>query len=253
MDTNNVDFNENHLSKLEELGKYFKGKENIIIDFWGLVWDKSSCNNLDKEKTVRIKEGIEKLIYSFTSNISRRDISTYLKDNVNIGKFVARESIGFDYVMDAFHYFEDSYVPLIEEMIANNGEEPLNILGYFDSMDKLHHKSISIIAEQYFLIKDATILALAKLVEKRDYDTGMHLDRVREYTRIISRKLNQNESFIRKIYIASGLHDIGKIAVPDHILLKPERLTKEEFEIMKTHTKVGADTIREIINDQGVF
>ena len=99
--------------------------------------------------------------------------------------------------------------------------------------------------------RDMTIFTLAKLAESRDPETGEHLERVRSYCRVIAKHLQDNPKFRQQvddeyvglIYQTSPLHDIGKVAIPDHILLKPGRLTAEEFEIMKTHTVHGAATI----------
>jgi putative two-component system response regulator len=97
----------------------------------------------------------------------------------------------------------------------------------------------------------ATIFALARLAESRDDDTGKHLERVQALCREVAINLKGNpvyatvvtDSFIESIFHASPLHDIGKVAIPDAILLKPGRLTPEEFEIMKTHAARGAETL----------
>jgi putative two-component system response regulator len=99
--------------------------------------------------------------------------------------------------------------------------------------------------------RELLIFALAKLAESRDSDTGAHLERVRTYSRIIAEYLltlskyrdQVNAEFVRLIYLTSPLHDIGKVAVPDQILLKPGPLTEEEFAVMKTHTTRGAETL----------
>jgi len=100
----------------------------------------------------------------------------------------------------------------------------------------------------------STIFAMAKLAESRDPETGEHLLRIREYVRIICQRLCLltnyvaiiNDNYIENICAASPLHDIGKVGVPDSILLKPGKLTKEEFNEMKTHTIIGAETLREV-------
>jgi putative two-component system response regulator len=99
--------------------------------------------------------------------------------------------------------------------------------------------------------RDLLIFAMAKLAESRDSDTGAHLERVRTYSRIIAEHLSRqpkfrdqaNTDFVRLIYLTSPLHDIGKVAVPDMVLLKPGPLTNAEFEIMKMHTIHGAQTL----------
>jgi putative two-component system response regulator len=97
----------------------------------------------------------------------------------------------------------------------------------------------------------ATIFALAKLSESRDDDTGKHIERVQLYCRMLAERLlttsvyqrEVDEEFIENIYLASPLHDIGKVAVVDSVLLKPDKLTEAEFDIMKTHTLIGAKTL----------
>lgn len=99
--------------------------------------------------------------------------------------------------------------------------------------------------------RDLTIFALAKMAEARDPDTGHHLERVRRFSRLLAEKLAEqpkyrdeiDSEFVRQIYLTSPLHDIGKVAVRDEILLKPGRLTEEEFEVMKTHTSRGAEAL----------
>ncbi|EFI33727.1 response regulator receiver modulated metal dependent phosphohydrolase [Desulfonatronospira thiodismutans ASO3-1] len=103
--------------------------------------------------------------------------------------------------------------------------------------------------------KDTVIFAMAKLAETRDPETGLHLERIQSYCRIVSEFLLRNSMyqdivnrrFIDDIYSTSPLHDIGKVGIPDHILLKPGRLDEEEFEIMKTHTTIGYDTLKSTI------
>jgi len=99
--------------------------------------------------------------------------------------------------------------------------------------------------------RDVAIFAMAKLAESRDPETGAHLDRVRGYSRVLAQHLagvdkfrgEVNAEFIRLIYETSPLHDIGKVGIPDSVLLKPGRLSDREFEIMKTHAEIGAQTL----------
>ena len=100
----------------------------------------------------------------------------------------------------------------------------------------------------------ATIFALAKLAEARDDDTGEHLKRVQLLCRLIAEKLGLrsdykdriNADYIDNLQEASPLHDIGKVGIRDGILLKPGKLTAEEFEEMKQHTLIGANTLKEV-------
>jgi putative two-component system response regulator len=104
--------------------------------------------------------------------------------------------------------------------------------------------------------RDLVILAMAKLAESRDSETGNHLERIRFYCRSLAQtymELNHDvegldQSFIDTIYLTSPLHDIGKIGIPDYILLKPGRLDDKEFEIMKNHCRIGYTSLNETYN-----
>jgi putative two-component system response regulator len=105
------------------------------------------------------------------------------------------------------------------------------------------------------LIKDVSLNALALLAEKRDNETGAHLYRTQAYVEALMLKLCDHPRFVddlqpktRKMIVkAVPLHDIGKVGIPDQILLKPGKLTPEEFEIIKTHTQIGGDAILEAV------
>ncbi len=100
----------------------------------------------------------------------------------------------------------------------------------------------------------ATILGLAKLAEYRDEGTGTHLERIREYAKMIAEEMAKNPKYaghitpeyIDDIYQSSILHDIGKVGIPDAVLLKPAKLTEEEFDVIKRHTTLGGDAIKAI-------
>ena len=103
---------------------------------------------------------------------------------------------------------------------------------------------------------DITVGALTKVAEFRDAETGDHLIRMRAYTQILAEELSCrgpytseiDEHFLEDIFRASPLHDIGKIGIPDAILLKPGRLGADEFEIIKRHTILGAHLLEHIAN-----
>jgi HD-GYP domain-containing protein (c-di-GMP phosphodiesterase class II) len=85
---------------------------------------------------------------------------------------------------------------------------------------------------------------LVSLVDLKDCYTGGHSTRVATYARMIALELNLDEPELETIVMAASLHDIGKIGVPDHILLKPGRLTEEEFEYIKKHSEFGWMVLR---------
>jgi len=87
---------------------------------------------------------------------------------------------------------------------------------------------------------------LVSLVDLKDCYTGGHSTRVATYSRLIALELNLDDTELETIVMAASLHDIGKIGVPDHILLKPGRLTDEEFELIKKHSEFGWMVLRNI-------
>ena len=100
----------------------------------------------------------------------------------------------------------------------------------------------------------STIFALSTLAESRDPETGAHLERMREYCRLLAQALCEytrfrseiDDRFVVNIYAASPLHDIGKVGIPDDVLLKAGKLTDEEFGVMQRHSVIGADTLRRV-------
>jgi putative nucleotidyltransferase with HDIG domain len=101
-------------------------------------------------------------------------------------------------------------------------------------------------AEQVSNLHLRTIEALALAIEAKDQTTGEHLQRVRIYAMEIARELGLNEDEVEALRAASVLHDIGKLAVPEHIISKPGKLTPEEFEKMKIHPVVGAEILEQV-------
>jgi putative two-component system response regulator len=107
------------------------------------------------------------------------------------------------------------------------------------------------------LIQEVSIHALARLAETRDPETGKHLRRTQEYVLTLARALREHPRFagyldertINAIAQSAPLHDIGKVGIPDHILLKPGKLTPEEWEIMKTHSELGSKAIGQAESD----
>lgn len=99
--------------------------------------------------------------------------------------------------------------------------------------------------------RELLIFSLAKLAESRDPETGKHLERVQNYSRLLAREMANmpkyvdivDEEFVQLVYQTSPLHDIGKVGIPDSILLKPGRYSDDEFELMKAHTTIGAETL----------
>lgn len=118
---------------------------------------------------------------------------------------------------------------------------------YNDHLEELVQEKVHEISASQM----ATIHALVKAAESRDDDTGTHIERTSLFCKLIAEKLHKagqytniiNDVYAENISKASPLHDIGKIGIKDAILLKPDRLTPDEFEIMKTHVNIGKETL----------
>jgi putative two-component system response regulator len=105
--------------------------------------------------------------------------------------------------------------------------------------------------EENQLIQDISIRALGHLAEIRDPETGNHIRRTQEYMRLLATKLQRHPRYaatlsnrtVKLLTESAPLHDIGKVGIPDHVLLKPGKLTEDEWRIMRTHTILGAEAI----------
>jgi putative two-component system response regulator len=105
-----------------------------------------------------------------------------------------------------------------------------------------------------FESRDIVIFSMASLAEARDNDTGNHLERIRYYSQILAEDMAKEKklpeltiTFIENILLTSPLHDIGKIGIPDFVLLKPGRLDDHEFKIMQKHTTIGFNALTNAI------
>jgi len=164
---------------------------------------------------------------------------------------------------------------LVLPVISNQGpvgvfdfssREPRAFNGQEASMCSLVVDQMSYSLENIRLVRelrdsrDAVIRGMALLSEIRDSHIGGHLSRICAMSRYLSEKLvgrvgyrQVTPSFISIIERAAALHDIGKVGIPDNILLKPGKLTDEEFEVMRTHTSVGGQLLEDLIDDFGEY
>ncbi len=115
--------------------------------------------------------------------------------------------------------------------------------------------------EEIVAIQDVTIHAMASMAETRDNETGNHIRRTQHYVKVLAEKLRAHPRFekllnddktIELIFKSAPLHDIGKVGIPDAILLKPGKLTPEEFEVMKSHTTLGREAILHAEKNLGI-
>lgn len=153
--------------------------------------------------------------------------------------------------------------PFDNRLVKKRIKNAVDLYMYKNNLEERVAEQTSVISEQYNLLKHqadqlaksnvSIIEILGTIVEYRNLESGEHIQRVKSYTRILGEQLmedypeyNLTSKQLNVIVSASALHDVGKIAIPDSILLKPGRLTKEEFEFMKEHTTKGCEIINNI-------
>lgn len=108
--------------------------------------------------------------------------------------------------------------------------------GYNDILEQRVRDRTADLQESY----QETIFTMTRAAEHKDDDTGAHVQRISYYSRELAMMLGQDDDFVDKIFYASPMHDIGKIGIPDQILLKQGSFTSHEWEVMKGHTSMGA-------------
>jgi HD-GYP domain-containing protein (c-di-GMP phosphodiesterase class II) len=155
------------------------------------------------------------------------------------------------------HTFFNNENSVLKEVTGGrlDGMVPVSSNDEFGVMAK--HTNLMIVGlrektEELRLTRDVTIMSLASLAETRDNETGAHLLRTQRYVKHLAEHLRGEPGYaaelgaddIYLLFKSAPLHDIGKVGIPDHILLKPGRLTPVEFEIMKTHTTLGGDALK---------
>jgi putative two-component system response regulator len=122
-----------------------------------------------------------------------------------------------------------------------------------DDWNQALEKEVAIRTAHLDEITEASIYSLAELAESRARDIGGHLRRMQEYARIIAEALMADEKrrprflvkeYVEDLCLSTLLHDVGKVGIPDGILFKPGRLEPEEYGVMKTHSRIGQDTVR---------
>jgi HD-GYP domain-containing protein (c-di-GMP phosphodiesterase class II) len=129
-----------------------------------------------------------------------------------------------------------------------------------DSLDVYGHLISSLVTSEILAVRTlgAAVRTAHEMVHLRDPETGGHLDRMAEFSRIIARDLAAegkrafDDEYIERIYLYAPLHDLGKIGIPDRVLLKAGKLTEAETEMMRTHSRKGVEMIDQMIENFGL-
>lgn len=161
----------------------------------------------------------------------------------------------------AFKYGAADYIekPFRIEEIESRIDVQLKISSLQHKLEEYNKYLSELVIDKIAEISDmqiSTIYALVKLADYRDDILGLHLQRTQLMCKKIAEELSSksiykpeiDDNFIQNIYKASPLHDIGKVGIPDCIYLKPGKLTFEEFEVMKTHSNIGAESLQAVLN-----
>ncbi len=166
---------------------------------------------------------------------------------------IGRQGYAASYTMPIFHagdfigflFFNSYQRDVFTEQVLN----VLDIFGHLISLMIINELAI-------FEVMSAAIKTTSHITHLRDPETGSHLDRMSRYSRLISESLaaeyELDDVYIERIFMFSPLHDIGKISIPDSILLKPGPLNEEERSIMNTHARKGREMIDDIVANFGL-
>ncbi len=199
-------------------------------------------------------EGLEKT----AKTVPQNELSRIVYTNLNAGEYTFHLSIIDRDSGDI--YEESSYAILKENNIQDNRWFTIYMvlvalifiawLSWFITRTQIQRtlelqQSKLKYAMQEIQMGNETILAIAKTVDAKDVRTSMHSQRVSEYAVLIAREIGFSEEQLENLRKAALLHDIGKIGIPDSVLNKPDKLTDEEYAIMKTHVTKGAEILKD--------
>lgn len=168
-------------------------------------------------------------------------------------KRLGRSGYAASYTMPMFHngvFFGFIFFNSNQTDVFSQGAlDELDIFGHLISL-----MVISELSSIHTLI--AAVDTAKRFTHQRDPETGSHLDRMSRYAWLIAKAMapihHLSDEYIEHIFMFAPLHDIGKISIPDHILLKPGKLTPEESEIMRAHARMGREIIDEMLNNFGL-
>jgi len=157
-------------------------------------------------------------------------------------------------------FFKNEHITFVRSIVGQIAlsVQRAELMKEIENHSKNLEKMVSQRTEEVLKTQRATIFALSSLADARDSETGDHLERIRNYSVLLMQLCMMEEDhpeinarLLRDLYDSSVLHDIGKVGIPDYILLKKGSLTEEEFEVMKKHTVIGYDALRNASRDLG--
>lgn len=179
--------------------------------------------------------------------ISKIKASPYPVRNVPVIFVTAKRDDESEY--DGLNLGAVDYItkPVSFPLLLKRVELHLQLQRYSQHLEKMVEEKTRVISELQYSI----VHVMSDMVERRDGSTGSHLMRTQQYLRVLLAEVKKQSIYSQELYMldedlfihASQLHDIGKISIPDRILLKPGKLSAEEFDVMKTHASLGEEAI----------
>lgn len=156
-------------------------------------------------------------------------------------------------VKPILHGTRDKHVGYLVELIDDTRQQ--NYISMIEKFNVTLESEVDKKTERLQKMQEEIILGFANMVESRDHVTGGHVKRTSGYVRILAEELREtrifpqfeDDAYVKHICMAAPLHDIGKIAIPDHILNKPGKYEPEEYEIMKQHPVLGGNILNETL------
>ena len=254
-----IDFNRRFLTLTEE------DKENIVkisplinqniyflIDrLYEHLMKFEETKNILLEKPERIEHLRNMQMGYFKELFSLKYDEDYLASRLNLGLTHLNVNIPTNLFMSSYSYLLSLLIDFIKEELPKHNFSHSEILNIINSMQKIANLDMTLVIRAYYSkeinekerLSGDFIKRLSKIAEFRDENTGAHIERMSLYCMTTAKYLGYNHDFQMNILEASPMHDIGKISIPDYVLLKPAKLTDDEFEIMKTHTMKGFDIL----------
>ena len=163
--------------------------------------------------------------------------------------------------MGAVDYITKPINPMIVQMRVKTHLAMKKMQDFLRDQNQFLEAEVKKRTEEVSAIQDVAIHALASLAETRDCDTGNHIRRTQHYIKLLAEKVRfnprfshflNNDSTIDMLFKSAPLHDIGKVGIPDNILLKPGKFSPEEFEVMKTHPRLGQNALLQAEKELGI-
>ncbi|MCL4542503.1 MAG: protoglobin domain-containing protein [Deltaproteobacteria bacterium] len=176
----------------------------------------------------------------------------YFKSRIAIGLIHNAYNVSPTIYIGSYGYYYHLISQSILKCCEKTGINFADVLSIVNSVQKIIIMDITLAIESYYKksmddtykINHESLQTLFTIAEFRDEDTGRHILRMSNFAKIIAAEAGMDALYQEEVLNASPMHDIGKVGIPDSILLKPGKLTKDEFEIMKSHCEIGYDILK---------